>query len=152
MEWATIGQISAITLAFLGTGSWIGWSVRGHDKRLRALEQEMPKKVDQGAHDKKRDTIVEGITVRVAALEEEMPQDLDQRLRDVEEGKLSIKGHAAICSTAMKTIEVQVAGIKELMNKQDERLQKGDELFIKLSELAGRMSQHLNNENKKGGT
>ena len=151
MDWAHVGQITAIGLAFLGTGSWIGWTVRGHDKRLRALEEEMPKKVDSEAHDQKRDKIVKETNARVAALEDLMPKDLRKRLRNVEEGKLSIEGHAQICSSALRTVELQVGSIKEILDKQEERLKKGDELFLKLSNLAGRMEQHLNSENKKGG-
>jgi len=152
MVFAEMAQLIAVGCALLGTGSWVGWTIRGHDRRLRALEQEMPKKLNGAAHDRKRDEIVGGFDDRLSLLEATMPKDLDRRLRAVEDGKLSIRAHATICSTAMRTVEVQVGNIEKMLRNQEKRLQKGDDLFLKLSNLAGRMEQHLNHSgSKKGG-
>jgi hypothetical protein len=149
MTFQEIGQLIALGCAVLGTGSWIGWTIRTQEKRLRDVEKDLPNKMDAKAHDDKRDKIVQPLNDRIAALEAVMPKDLQKRLRGVEESKLSTKSHAQICSTAMRTVEVQVAGIKEILNKQEDRLKKGNELFIKLSRLAGRMEEHLNRQGLK---
>jgi hypothetical protein len=46
MTFQEIGQLIALGCAVLGTGSWIGWTIRTQEKRLRDVEKDLPNKMD----------------------------------------------------------------------------------------------------------
>jgi hypothetical protein len=151
---AEIMQAAALATGMLGTGAWLGLIIRNHEKRIQNVEKAIPSKLDEEKHDREAGERRLEVINKIEALEDDMPSELRKRLRNVENEKLGITEHAAICATAMRNIETQVSSINRTIEEHAGRLATGDKLFLDLQRLAGKMEQALEIEvlkNKKGG-
>lgn len=146
--WHWLGPVLLVGLALLGTGGWIAYLLRKHDREIDEIQEVLTRKMNGAAHDSKYDPILEGMRVRITKVETAMPKNLHERIRNVEEGKLSIEAHGRICAGAMRSVETDLAAIRTEITAVNQRLSKGDDLFIQLSELAGRMKQHIEYRDK----
>jgi chromosome segregation ATPase len=122
LTWDMILQAAA----FVGTGGWLGYVVKGHGRRLTAMKKSLED------------------------IERALPAELEKRLRTIEQEKLGVNDHGRICSAALKSVEVMVAGMKETLEQHASRLGKGDDLFRELSMLAGEMRAAMNHARKNG--
>jgi chromosome segregation ATPase len=122
ITWDVVAQ----TLAWIGTGGWLAYVIKGHGRRLGVFEES------------------------IDALEKALPAELEKRLRTLEQEKLGTNEHAAICKSALQRVEVMVSGIKEAVEQHSKRLDKGDDLFRELAALSGELRATLNHARKNG--
>ena len=129
-------QALAVGIPLLGTGSWVGYLLRNHNRRLETLEQDVPTRAPAS---------------RVDQLEKAMPKELETRLRRIEDRKLDAKEHTRLCATTMQRIEVLVGSIQQTVQEHSGRLAKGEDLFRELTGLAGELKASLKQANSKHG-
>jgi chromosome segregation ATPase len=104
ITWDMVAQ----TLAWIGTGGWLAYVIKGHGRRLGVFEKS------------------------IETLERALPVELEKRLRTIEQEKIGINDHARICSSALRSVEIMVASIKETVEQHASRLARGDDLLIEL--------------------
>ena len=121
-------EILGLGAVILGTGGWLGYVIRDHGKRLKAIEDAITSKASAD---------------EVDALEKAVPSELEVRLRKVENGKLGTLEHEAFCARSLRSVEVMVESMKKTVEDHAKRLAKGEELFGNLRELAGELRAAL---------
>lgn len=121
-------EVLGLGAVIIGTGGWLGYVIRDHGKRLKAIEDAITAKASAD---------------EVEAIEKAVPAELEVRLRKLENGKLGTQEHEAFCARSLRSVEVMIASIKHTMEQHEKRLARGDELFGSLRELAGELRARL---------
>lgn len=80
MTLANIGEILLVAVPLLGTGGWVGWIIKNHDKRIVAMEQAMPsdlkkrlttverEKLDETEHDRTCAQVMKNVETQVSMI------------------------------------------------------------------------------------